>query len=255
MKKNFVHKGKCIWCGKSVPEVSFHSEPHILPHCLGGDEIGVDVCDDCNHYFGKATRGVPSVNLAFKEIFGAFKTFGDNLNEHTYEKFSSVFFQYRHSQHKIIIKSNFNSKAITRQFKRGLYEVFFQKYHAVTGNGNHPMFDMVRKYARYGIGNPHVYYAFNNVLFSTASDERVELFMNEKVLEEMMNSGLYRFWLFGHIFYIEVLPLAYNVNGKKYLQEEASHWLIPAIGNEAIYEFSDVNQIDFLMRRFNSSEK
>lgn len=252
MRYNYTNSGKCIWCGKSVPEVTFYTEPHILPHSLGGEEIGVDVCDDCNHYFGTATRGIPSINLAFKEIFGAFKTFGNNLNEQTYKKYSSVFFQYRHSQRKIIIKNNFNSQAITRQFKRSLYEVFLQKYHAVTGNGNHAMFETVRKYARYGIGNPHVYYAFNHVIMTTTSDEKVELFMSDKIIEDMMNSGLYFFWLFGHMFYIEVLPLAYNVNGRSFLQNEATKWLIPAKGDEAIYEFSDVMQIDFLMERFNS---
>ncbi len=65
MKRTFVNTGKCIWCGRSVPEVTFYSEPHILPHSLGGDEIGVDVSDDCNHYFGKATRGIPIVNLRY----------------------------------------------------------------------------------------------------------------------------------------------------------------------------------------------
>ena len=249
----YTTTGKCIWCGKEVPEASFNTEPHILPHSLGGSEIGWDVCDDCNHFFGTATRGVPSIDLAFKEIFGAFKTFGNNLNEQTYKSFSSVFFQYRHSQRKVIIKNNFNSQAITRQFKRGLYEVFLQKYHAVTGNGNHPMFDMVRKYARYGIGNPHVYYAFNNVILTTAKDEKVVLHMSDKILEEMMHSGMYFFWLFGHMFFIEVLPIAYNTNGRSYLQQQANQWLIPATGNERIYEFNDVMQIDFLMERFNSA--
>ena len=252
MSNSHINTGKCIWCGRTTEEARFTSDAHILPHSLGGTEIGTDVCDDCNHYFGTATRGVPNVNLAFKEIFGAFKTFGDNLNENTYKKFSSTFFQYRHSQHKIIIKSNFNSRAITKQFKRSLYEVFLQKYHAVTGNGNHPMFDMVRKYARYGIGNPHVFYAFNNVLFSTASDEKVILHMSDKLLEDMMHSGLYFFWLFGHMFYIEVLPVAFNANGMKFLKEEGRKWLIPALGNEALYEFNDVMQLDFLMERFNS---
>jgi len=248
----YVSTGKCIWCGKRWPEVTFNAEPHILPHSLGGREIGTDVCDECNHYFGTATRGVPSINLAFKEIFGAFRTFGTNLNENTYKKFSSAFFQYRHSQRMIIIKNNFNSRAITKQFKRSLYEVFLQKYHAVTGNGNHPMFEAVRKYARYGIGNPHVYYAYNHVIMTTESDIKVELFMSDKMIEDMMYSGLYHFWLFGHMFYIEVLPLAYNVNGSRYLQNEATKWLIPAKGDEAIFEFNDVIQIDFLMGRFNS---
>ena len=250
-----MNTGKCIWCGKSAPDETFYTEPHILPHSLGGDEIGVDVCDDCNHFFGKATRGVPSIDLAFKEIFGAFKTFGNNLDENTYKHFSSVFFQYRHSQQKIIINRNFNPRAITRQFKRSLYEVFLQKYHAVTGNGNHPMFDMVRDYARYGKGNPHVFYAFNNIIFTTASDEQVELHMSDRILDDMMMSGLYFFWLFGHLFYIEVLPVAFNTNGMRYLREEASRWLIPASGNEAIYEFNDVMQIDFLMERFHSEKK
>lgn len=248
----FITTGKCIWCGKESPEISFNTEPHILPHSLGGNEIGTDVCDECNHYFGTATKGVPNIDLAFKEIFGAFKTFGNNRNEQTYRKFSSVFFQYRHSQRKIIIKNNFNSRSITRQFKRSLYEVFLQKYHAVTGNGNHPMFDMVREYARYGIGNPHVYYAFNNVIMTTASDEKVVLHMSDKTLEEMMHSGMYFFLLFGHMFFIEVLPIAYNTNGRTYLQQQASQWLIPVTGNERIYEFNDIMQIDFLMERFNT---
>lgn len=250
MKKKYTKTGTCIWCGRSEPDVTFYTEPHILPHSLGGKEIGFDVCDECNHYFGTATKGVPSINLAFKEIFGAFKIFGNNLNENTYKKFSSAFFQYRHSQRMIIIKSNFNPQAITKQFKRSLFEVFLQKYHFVTENGNHPMFEAVRKYARYGMGNPHVYYAFNNVILTTKSYEKVELFMSDETIEDMMNSGLYFFWLYGHLFYIEVLPLAFNVNGLEFLRNEAPKWLKPATGVEAIFEFNDVMQIDFLMRRF-----
>ena len=92
----------------------------------------------------------------------------------------------------------------------------------------------------------------NNVLFSTASDEKVILHMSDKLLEDMMHSGLYFFWLFGHMFYIEVLPVAFNANGMKFLKEEGRKWLIPALGNEALYEFNDVMQLDFLMERFNS---
>lgn len=68
----YVKTGHCIWCGKTEPDVSFRAAPHIVPHNLGSDDIGFDVCDDCNHYFGTATRGVPSCDLAFKEIFNAF---------------------------------------------------------------------------------------------------------------------------------------------------------------------------------------
>lgn len=253
--KEYLKTGKCIWCGRSYLETSFDTEPHIVPHSLGGTEIGFDVCDKCNHYFGTAQRGVPSVDLAFKEVFNAFKTFGRNLDENTYKHYSSVFFQYRHSKHIIRIKSNFNSKAITRQFKRGLYEVFLQKYHSVTGNGNHPMFEMVRRFARYGEGYPHVFYAFNNIIFVSENDEKSIFYMSEESIEEMMKSGLYRFWLFGHVFYIEVLPLAFNTNGLRFLQQEASTFLIPAKGDEKIFEFNDIMEVDFLMERFHSKRE
>ena len=55
--KTYINTGICIWCGKKFPEVSFQSKPHVLSKRLGGDEIGLDICDDCNHYFGTATQG------------------------------------------------------------------------------------------------------------------------------------------------------------------------------------------------------
>lgn len=251
MGKNYIKTGKCIWCGQSTPNVTFNSEPHIVPHSLGGQEIGVDICKECNNYFGSATVGVPSINLSFKEIFNAFRFFGNNLDENSYKHFKSSFFEYRHSKRKIIIKKNFNSRTVTELFKRGLYEVFLQKYHAVTGNGNHPMFDMVRRYARYGQGHPHIYYAFNNIIFSTTNDEKVILNMSKVCIKDMMKSGVFKLWLFGHFFYMETIPLAFRTFGRSFLQEEANKVLIPAIGNERIYEFNDVMEIDFCMERFN----
>lgn len=248
----YIKTGKCIWCGKQEPEVFFDAAPHIVPHNLGSADIGFDVCNDCNHYFGKATRGVPSCDLAFKEIFNAFWVFGNHLDENTYKRFSSVFFSYFHSKHTIRIKRNFDSRAITRQFKRSLYEVFLQKYHQVTGNGNHPMFEMVRQFARYNIGFPHVFYVFNNIILCPAEEQRLEIPMNDNVIDEMMESGLYCFWMGSQLFYIEVLPMAFEANGYNYLRKQAQTVLIPAHGNERIFEFTDVMQLDFFMQRFNS---
>lgn len=47
-------------------------------------------------------------------------------------------------------------------------------------------------------------------------------------------------------FYIEVLPIAFQVNGYSFLREEAKTILLPARGNERIFEFNDVMQLDFL---------
>ena len=82
----YVKIGKCIWCGKEMPEVRFTAAPHIVPHNLGSDDIGFDVCNGCNHYFGKASKGIPSCDLAFKEIFNAFWIFGHQLDATTYKK-------------------------------------------------------------------------------------------------------------------------------------------------------------------------
>lgn len=53
------------------------------------------------------------------------------------------------------------------------------------------------------------------------------------------------------LFYIEVLPIAFQVNGYSFLREEAKTILLPARGNESIFEFDDVMQLDIFMLRFN----
>lgn len=255
--RQYKETGHCIWCGKMEPNVSFSTAPHILPKRLGGTEVGFDVCDDCNHYFGTAPKGkfgVPSIDHALKEIFGAFRMFSQNLDSQSYKNFSSAYFSYRHKRGVIRIKNNFNSQKITRQFKRGLYEIFLQKYHFLTKDGNNPKFDFVRNFARYDIGNPHVYYAFNNVILAPGDEERKNpiLHMSDKLIEDMEKYGFFNIWLLGHNFYIEVFPILTNMYSQKYLQMQANSSLLNACGNESIYEFDDIKQIDIFMQRFNS---
>lgn len=251
-KKTYTNTGVCIWCGKKSPEVSFYDKPHILPQSLGGEEIGLDICDDCNHYFGTAIQGKPSIDMVFKEIFNSYRFFCDNLTENSYKNFKSAFFSYRHNQRKVIIKNNFKSHIITRLFMRSLYNVFLQKYHSFTGDGNNPKFKMIRDFARYDIGNPKVLYAYNNIIFAPKDISNPCLIMSEKSIDDINNYGVYRFWCLGHIFYLEVLPLVFNIKGGQFLQEEANKILIPVSGNEGIFEFHDIMEIDFLMQRFNS---
>lgn len=254
MNIKHMNTGQCIWCRRKFPEVTFNSAPHILPKALGGLDIGCDVCDECNHYFGTATKGKPNIDLTFKEIFGAFRFFCQDLKVNSHRKFSSVFFDYFYSRQTIRIKPNFNSSILTLQFKKALYNVFLQKYHHVTGNGNHPMFDMVRAFTRYDIGQPHVCYAFNNVILAPVDKTNPSLLINDTIIDRMMESGIFDFSLFGHSFFLEVLPIAYHKNGFGYLQRQANTLLIPAAGNESIFEFSDIMQIDFLMQRFNRNK-
>lgn len=45
--------GRCRYCHKESPEVSFSKEAHAIPHLLGNNEIfSHDECNSCNKFFG-----------------------------------------------------------------------------------------------------------------------------------------------------------------------------------------------------------
>ena len=123
----------------------------------------------------------------------------------------------------------------------------------VTGDGNNPAFQVVRDFARYDKGNPRVFYAFNNIIL--APDDKYKdhpfLPMSQKLIDNVFEYGIFDFWLMGHTFYLEVFPIIAIAKGAQYLQSQANNTLINVKGNEAIYEFNDICQIDFFMQRFN----
>ena len=180
--------------------------------------------------------------------------FHKKLNSDSYKRFKSAYFSYHHKDQLVKINRNYNSKAVTRQFKRGLYEVFLQKFHLKTCDGNNPKFQVVRDFAILDQGNPRVFYRYNNVIL-TPSEEEMEhpvLPMSKHSLDDMMKYGLFDFELMGQGFYIEIFPILSNVYGRSFLQQQANTFLIKAKGNEAIYEFNDISQIDIFMQRWNS---
>ena len=65
---------------------------------------------------------------------------------------------------------------------------------------------------------------FNNIILCPGEEQRLELPMNENVIDGMMQSGLYSFWMGNQIFYIEVLPIAFQAKGYSYLREEAKQY-------------------------------
>ena len=251
MTKEYIHTGKCIWCGKSKPEVTFKTEPHIIPEALGGKEIGTDVCDQCNSYFGTATQGVPNMDLVFKEIFNATRLSMSELNANSWKNFKTVFFKYEHKRKTFVIKKNFREHIITRQFKRSLFEVFLQAYHKETHDGNNPKFIAVRDFARFNRGDLKVFYVFNNIVLTEDRNAPPVLHFSQSNIEKMHETGLFSFLLHGHIFYLEVFPVAFYANGMRYLREEANKVLINVRGNEKISEIKSIYQMDFFMTRFN----
>lgn len=252
MIKEYMHSGQCIWCGKTKPETTFKSKPHIIPEALGGQEIGLDVCDQCNSYFGTATQGIPNMDLVFKEIFNATKFSMSERNANSWKKYKTIFFRYEHKRSTFVIKSNFREHIITRQFKRSLYEVFLQAYHKETHDGNNSKFIAVRDFARFDRGDLKVFYVFNNIVFTEDCNVPPVLHFSQSNIDKMHETGLFSFMLHGHIFYLEVFPLAFNANGERYLKEEANRVLINVKGNEKISEMRSIYQMDFFMTRFNN---
>jgi hypothetical protein len=65
---------KCIWCLKESPEVTFSSESHVFPECVGNDVQQVltkgIVCDKCNQYFGSKVEPMLIDDPVFKSIMG-----------------------------------------------------------------------------------------------------------------------------------------------------------------------------------------
>lgn len=247
-KRQYIKTGTCIWCQRRNPEVTFNHEPHIIPESLGGKEIGVDVCDDCNAYFGTARKDEPNTNLIFKEIFGAIRAFSSTPTPETYKNLSSRHFEYRYKTNTIKLKSRFSISVITRQFKRSLYEVFLQKYHFHTENGLDCKMDDVRNYARWNRGNLRVYYVFNNVILS--AKDSLCMPMSDKLISDINDYGFFPFWFMGHYFFLEIIPSKAKLTDFLYLQKCANEFIIPATGKERLIELRDITQIDFFMERF-----
>ena len=252
----FIHDGQCIWCGRKKPNVTFNTIPHILPKSLGGLEIGVDVCDDCNHYFGTAEKRLPAIDTVLREIFESYRLFGTNYYEHKEPPKKFTFFHYNSKTGRIKLKPSFRASTITFQFKRGLYELFLQKYHNVTHNGNDLCWDWVRQYARYGSKyvkrEPRVYYAFNNITFTPAEEDQNSVLMSDKLIDDTLKYGVFHMFLMGQNFFLEVLPSRFQLYGEYYLQNKATKMLVNVKGDESVYELTNILDIDPFMIRYNS---
>lgn len=246
---SYKNKGQCIWCGKQEPNTTFDNAPHIVPQCLGGKEIGCDVCDECNSYFGTAHNGEPNTNLVFKEIFSAIRAFSKTPTGSTYKCLPSVYFNFFYSKNQIKIKGAFSIPKITHQFKRSLYEVFLQMYHSHTSKGLDAEMNAVRDFARYNKGNLKVYYVFNNVILAPKDDE-LFLPMSEPLIQDIADYGYFQFWFLGHSFLLEIIPSRTIFSKDLYLHKMADQCIVLAKGNEHIVELTDIRQIDFFMNRF-----
>lgn len=256
MKKEYVKYGKCIWCNKEKPDVTFYNEPHTISRQIGASTIGFDICDSCNNYFGtkdKSSRYQMSVELAFKEIFNVTR----HLIPDSSEKDSilrSVYFEYYKSQRLLRVKNAFKFqqnflKNFTHQFKRGMYEVFLQEYHRNTGQGLDEKFNNLRKFVRYDQGDLPLYFGDNNGIYLLPVNlEAPSLTFDDSILSTINDYGFYTLWLFGHIFYLEVTPKA-ALCRDIYLNNEAKMIVGSGFILKRIKEMTYVTELDFALQK------
>ena len=256
-KKKFIEKGECIWCLEKEPKVTFNIEPHTISRQLGAQMIGFDICDSCNYYFGKVDKTLEfpmSVELAFKEIMNVMRILLGDLNENTHKTFRSIYFRYYHSKSTIQINKNFKLNpffisCLTRQFKKGMYEVFLQEYHRETKNGLDNRFDYLRNFVRSNKGDLPIYFLENNGIYMVEEDiNNISFKFNEHVLSEIDNYGFYTMMIYGNIFFLEVTPRA-ELSREVYLRKESRKLIGSGFVFKQLRKLKLVTDIDFTLRK------
>lgn len=253
----YIEKGICIWCKRTIPECSFNEQPHTLPKSLGGQHIGVDICDECNHYFGQADKlSTPQLRIdeCFKEIFSIIRFMLYPIkSEHSYKELKSIYFEYRHSKNRIIIKKSFKLntcflKIFARQFKRGIYEIFLQEFHRQTHRGLEDQFNNIRNFARYNKGDLPIYHILNNgILLTEQNLNAPQININSKTIEDIDTYGFYNFYLMGHFFFLEVTPRA-ELTRDIYLNNKIKDLNIGGVINTDLIKINSITDIDFTLR-------
>jgi hypothetical protein len=257
-RKEYIKKGKCIWCLKSKPDVSFFNEPHTISKQLGATNIGFDICDSCNTYFGEIDKQSPyqmSPELAFKEIFNVMRfLLVVKKDANAWKELKSIYFDYRDSKKALVIKKRFEVTRkfisnLTNQFKRGIYEVFLQEYHRCTENGLDDRFYAVRDFARWNVGDLPLYFMEGNgIYFITDDINSPSLSFNNKVLSEIDNYGFYQIWFAGSIFFLEVTPRA-ELSREIYLRRESQEFIGSGNLFKEVRKMRYITDIDFYVAR------
>jgi hypothetical protein len=225
---------KCIWCLRSSEDTLFNKKAHTIPQSLGGKNICKEVCDDCNHYFGRANDGDPSIETVLKEVFNISRARligNENIGKNkSLPRFSSVFFNVNFKKNRIDLKPKFKlqrgfQQRMCRQFKRGLFKIFLEESQRQQNKGFVRSFDFIRQFARYNIGDFPVFYFKRAYPIFPALPEwfkTPELLMEDRypMLYLIRELNFFEFELLSHTFSIptsSVWNLSFDLYKKKSL--------------------------------------
>ena len=195
-----------------------------------------------------------SVETAVKEIFGVTR-FMLNLERegHKEDMLKSRYFNFWRSRNTLQFKSSFSGKpqfrrVFTKQFKRGLYELFLQEYHLETENGLDSRFERVRRFARYGTGDLPVWHLQTRMMLVESNLAVPKLTFSQRSIDEIDTYGFYSMYLWGFWFYLEVTPIA-DLTREVYLREQAKKVNVGGFVVKDMVLLQDIEQVDFTLRQ------
>lgn len=195
--------------------MTFNKLAHTIPKSLGGKDICINVCDDCNHFFGMHYQGSPSVETVIKETFNISRvrlldTQNDIGKNKPMIKFSSIYFNVDLNKHKIDLKISYKlqkgfQEKIGKQIKKGLYKIFLEEVERQRGDGNNSQYDFIREFARYNLGDYPVFYferLHGIIMMANSWAIRPEFFLNEDQQFRYLvrEPGFFEFEFLGHVF-------------------------------------------------------
>ncbi|WP_167357249.1 hypothetical protein [Myroides marinus] len=238
--------------------MKFKTKPHTIPRTLNNENIGFDICDSCNSFFGTDNNGSIvsySLDKISKEFFNVHKFLLTNKNSESWKEFKSQFFNYYHKSGKLKIKVDYirnpsYANEFTRKFKRGIYNMFLQEYHRITENGLDEKFNKIREFVRNNNGDIPLYYLVSNngIRLTENIDEPLEIHFNDLSLKIIDNYGYYHFTMTGLNFYLFVTDKAYeNID---FIEKEANKLIGSGFVFIDFIELKRINQIDFTLNNW-----
>ena len=204
----------CIWCLKNENEKTFNNKAHTIPKSLGGQNYNINVCDECNSFFGEKIKNMSySIEEALKETFCITRErllIRKNVKKKV-GKFKSRFFEFKEKEGKksIALKTNIflNHQyqiQLCRNFKRGLIKLWFEEFTRQNFNENFSSikYDLIRNFARYDIGDVPVFYfvrSFGAIIMRQKEPETPIMIFNRNLT--FLNNDYYtEFEFLGHVF-------------------------------------------------------
>lgn len=258
--KEYIKAGQCIWCLKQKPSTSFYTKPHTIPRTLNAHNIGFDICDSCNNFFGSDNnqeKVTYSIDKVLKEFFNVHKFLLTNSKDSdSWKKFKSQFFSYYFTSKKLKINIDYirnpdYAKEVTRKFKRGIYNIFLQEYHRNTGNALDEKFNIIRDFVRYDKGEVPLFHlkGSNGVRIVEDLELSHKLPFNDHSLEILKTYGFYHLHLAGLNFYLAATDVAFS--NMDYIINESQVLIGSGFVIKELIELKKMTDIDFTLRKWN----